>query len=82
MVQPGTRRETFLQMIGALKTVAPKILRIVPFGERHNFLQARFFNRCDVKSNGRAFDADAILLNHIRRIDDDLIVRLDALLDA
>ena len=34
-VQPGTRRGTFLQMIGSRKIVPPRMLRIVPFGDFH-----------------------------------------------
>ena len=35
LVQPGTSRGTFLQMIGWRKTVPPRMLRIVPFGDFH-----------------------------------------------
>ncbi len=35
LVQPGTRRGTFLQMIGWRKMVPPMMLRMVPLGERH-----------------------------------------------
>ena len=38
-VQPGTRRGTFLQMIGWRKTTPPRMFRIVPLGERHIFLR-------------------------------------------
>jgi hypothetical protein len=34
-VQPGTRRGTFLQMIGSRKITPPRMLRIVPLGERY-----------------------------------------------
>ena len=34
-VQPGTKRGTFSQMIGSRKITPPRMLRIVPFGERH-----------------------------------------------
>jgi hypothetical protein len=33
--QPGTSRGTFEMMIGSRKIVPPRMLRIVPFGERH-----------------------------------------------
>uniref|UniRef100_A0A182IRC3 Uncharacterized protein n=1 Tax=Anopheles atroparvus TaxID=41427 RepID=A0A182IRC3_ANOAO len=33
--QPGTSRGMFLQMIASRNTVPPRMLRIVPFGERH-----------------------------------------------
>ena len=44
-VQPGTRRGTFLQMIGSRNTVPPRMLRIVPLGERHIFLRPNSFTR-------------------------------------
>ena len=36
---PVTRRGMFLQMIASLNTVPPRMLRIVPLGERHIFLR-------------------------------------------
>ena len=44
-VQPGTRRGTFLQMIGSRKIMPPRMLRIVPFGDRHIFLRLNSFTR-------------------------------------
>ena len=34
-VQPGTSRGTFLQMIGSRKMTPPRMLRMVPLGERY-----------------------------------------------
>ena len=34
-VQPGTRRGTFLAMMGSRKITPPRMLRMVPLGERH-----------------------------------------------
>ena len=48
-VQPGTRRGTFLQMIGSRNTVPPRMLRMVPFGERHICLRP---NSCTRASSG------------------------------
>ena len=45
LVQPGTRRGTFLQMIGSRKIVPPRMLRMVPLGERHIFLRPNSFTR-------------------------------------
>ena len=45
LVQPGTRRGTFLQMIGSRKIVPPRMLRMVPFGERHMSLSLNSFTR-------------------------------------
>ena len=45
LVQPGTSRGTFLQMIGSRKITPPRMLRIVPFGERHISLRLNSFTR-------------------------------------
>ena len=37
LVQPGTRRGTLDMMIGSRNTTPPRMLRIVPFGDRHIF---------------------------------------------
>ena len=37
LVQCGTRRGTLEMMIGSRKMTPPRMLRIVPFGERHMF---------------------------------------------
>ena len=39
LVQPGTSRGTFGMMIGSRKMTPPRMLRIVPFGERHILLR-------------------------------------------
>ena len=44
-VQPGTRRGTFLQMIGSRKITPPRMLRIVPFGDFHISLRPNSFTR-------------------------------------
>jgi len=44
-VQPGTRRGTFLQMIGSRKIVPPMMLRIVPFGDLHISLRPNSLTR-------------------------------------
>src|SRR6202043_2745211 len=45
LVQPGTRRGTFLQMIGSRKITPPKMLRIVPFGDFHISFRENSFTR-------------------------------------
>ena len=45
-VQPGTRRGTFLQMIGSRKITPPRMLRIVPLGDFHIFLSLNSSTRC------------------------------------
>ena len=44
-VQPGTRRGTFWQMIGSRKMTPPRMLRMVPFGERHISFRPNSFTR-------------------------------------
>ena len=44
-VQPGTRRGTFLQMIGSRKITPPRMLRMVPLGERHISFRLNSFTR-------------------------------------
>src|SRR3954471_2113279 len=45
LVQPGTRRGTFLQMMGSRNTTPPRMLRIVPFGDFHISLRPNSFTR-------------------------------------
>ena len=45
LVQPGTRRGTFLQMIGSRNMTPPRMLRMVPFGDFHISLRLNSFTR-------------------------------------
>src|SRR6185312_12502405 len=45
LVQPGTRRGTFLQMIGSRNTTPPRMLRMVPFGDFHISFRPNSFTR-------------------------------------
>ena len=45
LVQPGTSRGTFLQMIGSRKMTPPRMLRMVPFGERYISCRLNSFTR-------------------------------------
>src|SRR5262245_33537540 len=45
LVQPGTRRGTFLQMIGSRKITPPRMLRMVPFGDFHISFRLNSFTR-------------------------------------
>src|SRR6476661_2445099 len=45
LVQPGTSRGTFLQMIGSRNTTPPRMLRIVPFGDFHISFRPNSFTR-------------------------------------
>jgi hypothetical protein len=81
LVQPGTRRGTFLQMIGSRKTTPPRMLRIVPFGRLPHLLEAELLHPRLVRRDGRALDADAVLLDRVGGVDRDLVVGLVAVLD-
>src|SRR6195952_1846941 len=45
LVQPGTRRGTFLQMMGLRKITPPRMLRMVPFGDFHISFRPNSFTR-------------------------------------
>src|SRR5882672_553892 len=45
LVQPGTKRGTFLQMIGSRKITPPRMLRMVPFGDFHISFSPNSFTR-------------------------------------
>src|SRR5579859_1217148 len=45
LVQPGTSRGTFLQMIGSRNTTPPRMLRMVPFGDFHISFRPNSFTR-------------------------------------
>src|ERR1700682_205853 len=45
LVQPGTSRGTFLQMMGSRNTTPPRILRMGPFGDFHISLRENSFTR-------------------------------------
>jgi hypothetical protein len=81
-VQPGTRRGTFLQMIGSRKMTPPRMLRIVPLGRAPHALEAEFLDAGFVGRDGRALDADAVLLDGVGGVDGDLVVGLVAFFDA
>ncbi len=82
LVQPGTRRGTFLQMIGSRKMTPPRMLRIVPFGDFHIFFSLNSSTRCFVRRDRGAFDADAVLLDRVGGVDRHLVVGRVAVLDA
>src|ERR1700755_2141835 len=45
LVQPGTSRGTFLQMIGSRKITPPRMLRVVPFGGGYISCRMKFLSR-------------------------------------
>ena len=82
LVQPGTSRGTFLQMIGSRKITPPRMLRIVPFGERYISLRLNSFTRASSGVMVAHFDSDPDPLDRFRRVDRDLVAGLVALLDT
>ena len=78
----GTRRGTFLQMIGSRKMTPPRMLRIVPLGDFHISLRLELLHARLVGRDGGALDADAVLLDGLGGIDRDLVVGGVAVLDA
>lgn len=50
LVQPGTRRGMFLQMMGSRKTVPPRMFRMVPLGLFHIFFSWNSEDRDEVAS--------------------------------
>ena len=80
-VQPGTRRGTFLQMIGSRKMVPPRMLRMVPLGDFHISLSLNSFDARFVGGDGGAFDGDAVFLDRLGGVDGHLVVGLVAVLD-
>ena len=68
-------------MIGSRKTTPPRMLRIVPFGERHIFFSPNSSTRCLVGRDRGALDADAVLLGRLGGVDRDLVVGGVAVLD-
>ena len=61
-------------MIGSRKTTPPRMLRIVPFGERHIFFSPNSSTRCLVGRDRGALDADAVLLGRLGGVDRHLVV--------
>ena len=81
-VQPGTRRGTFLQMIGSRKTVPSRMLRIVPLGDFHICLRLNSFTRASSGVMVAHFTPTPCCLIALARVDGDLVVGLVAVLDA
>ena len=81
-VQPGTRRGTFLQMIGWRKITPPRMLRMVPFGERHICFRPNSSTRASSGVMVAHFTPDAVSLDGVGGVDGDLVVGPVALLDA
>ena len=53
----GDQRGMLRQMIGSRKITPPRILRIVPLGDRHIFFELEFLHPGLVGGDGGAFDA-------------------------
>ena len=81
-VQPGTRRGTFLQMIGSRNTVPPRMLRIVPLGERHIFLRPNSFTRASSGVIVAHLTPTLCCLDRLGRLDRHPVLGGVAVLDA
>ena len=81
LVQPGTSRGMFEITIGSRKMTPPRMLRIVPFGERYISFRPNSFDPRLVGRDRRALDADPVLLDRVRGVDRDLVGGRVAALD-
>ena len=81
-VQPGTRRGTFLQTIGSRKMVPPRMLRMVPLGERYIFLRLNSLTRASSGVMVAHLTPTPYFLMALAASIGDLVVGLVALLDA
>ncbi len=61
---------------------APQDVADGPVGGFPHFFQPEFFDPCFIGCDGRAFDADAVFLDRLCRVDGDLIVGIIARLNA
>ena len=82
LVQPGTRRGTFLQMIGSRKMTPPRMLRMVPFGDFHISFSLNSFTRGSSGVMVAHFTPTPYLLDGVGRVDRHLVVGRVAVLDA
>jgi len=71
-----------LHTIGSRKMVPPKMLRMVPLGERYIAFRLELLHPRLVGRDGGAFDADAVPGDGVGRVHRDPVVGLVALLDA
>jgi hypothetical protein len=60
LVQPGTRRGTFWQMIGSRKITPPENVADGAVGRAVHALEAELFDAGFIRGDGGAFHADAI----------------------
>ena len=81
LVQPGTSRGMFEITIGSRKITPPRMLRIVPLGERYISLSPNSSTRASSGRDRRALDADPVLLDRVGRVDRDLVLGGVAALD-
>ena len=66
-VQFGTRRGTFLQMIGSRKIVPSRMLRIVPFGDFHICFRPNSLTRASSGVMVAHLTPTPYLLDRVRR---------------
>jgi hypothetical protein len=81
LVQPGTRRGTFLHDDRLAEHHAAQNVADGAVGRAPHFLEAELFHAGFVRRDGRAFHADAVMLDGFGGIDGDLVVGLVAFFD-
>jgi len=81
LVQPGTSRGTFLQMMGSRNTTRPECCGWCRSAISTS-LEPEFLHPAFIRRDGGAFDADADLLDGVGGIDRDLVVGLVAVFHA
>ena len=82
LVQPGTRRGMLLMTIGSRKMTPPRMLRIVPFGDRHIFFRPNSSTRASSGVMVAHLTPTPCCLIAFGRVDGDLVVGRVAVLDA
>ena len=82
LVQPGTSRGMLLMMIGSRKITPPRMLRIVPFGDRHIFFRPNSSTRASSGVIVAHLTPTPYLLDRVGGVDRDLVVGGVAALDA
>jgi hypothetical protein len=80
-VQPGTRRGMFEMTIGSRKMTPPRMLRIVPLGERYMRLRPNSSTRASSGVIVAHLTPTPCCLIGVGRVDGDLVVGRVAVLD-
>ena len=63
-IQPGTNLGMFLQIIASLKTVPPRMFRIVPLGDFHIFFKLNSESQINNKMSATYFRLNFVWWNN------------------